>query len=527
MNKIYDVFLNYAKNNFKRNLSWLDRDIDSPTYGSFDRNYWHYKITDFNSDILQQGIYTLISLYKGHIPNNYDKSKIKELILSATTFVIKSFKKNNLFNEYYPNEDGYPPKAFTSNLLGDIFNEFPDFINLPDFKDVYKRININLSKLSEINASNQYAIGVSGLYKFLKIFPDLGNQININFHTDNLIKLQDIKEGWLNEYDGFDLGYLSVTLEALSEIYEISKNKRIKDSINLIIDFIYNVIDKKGQLPFTINSRNTEYLLPYGLVKNLSENHKSGTILNLLYENMDDVSHFIKGNDDRYHSHYIFASILKSLPLLKTKLNFKELELVKYAIFDNAGLMKKYIKNFDVTIFIGFLKGGIIRIHDHKNKKILVQNGYRAFKGNNILTNNFQSKDWKFDIKDDIIICEGYFVKTNFIISSPIKHILLRILSYLFGKKIIKYLKRKMIFNKVSKKHFFKRKISFDDGIVIEDTFEGFKGYQLKINPKQNLRHVASADIFSDEDFTEDIIKLNFNLIKENKFKIINQYKFN
>ena len=57
---------------------------------------------------------------------------------------------------------------------------------------------------------------------------------------------------------------------------------------------------------FTINSRNTEYFLPYGLVKNLNINNKCGPILNSLYNSMDTNNHFIKGNDDRYHSHYIF-----------------------------------------------------------------------------------------------------------------------------------------------------------------------------------------------------------------------------
>ena len=80
MNKTYDLFLKYANNNYKRNLTWLDRDPDSPTYGSFDRNFWHYKTSDFNSDILQQGIYTLIALYKKEIPNNYNKNKLKNLI---------------------------------------------------------------------------------------------------------------------------------------------------------------------------------------------------------------------------------------------------------------------------------------------------------------------------------------------------------------------------------------------------------------------------------------------------------------
>ena len=75
MNRLYSQFLKFSKKNFRRNLSWLDRDEDSPTFGSFDRNFWHYKTTDFNSDILQQGIYALIGLYKKDIPNNYKKKK--------------------------------------------------------------------------------------------------------------------------------------------------------------------------------------------------------------------------------------------------------------------------------------------------------------------------------------------------------------------------------------------------------------------------------------------------------------------
>jgi hypothetical protein len=262
-------------------------------------------------------------------------------------------------------------------------------------------------------------------------------------------------------------------------------------------------------------------------VKNLNTNNKSGPILNLLFNNMDTNSHFIKGNDDRYHSHYIFSSILKCLPHLKNKNSFAQLDFIENIKFENAGIIKKYFKKYDVTIYVGLKKGGIIRVHDHKNQKIFLQNGFRAMKGKTILTNNFQSKNWKFNINNEEIICEGYFIKTNFIISSPIKHFLLRLASFTLGKKIIKFLKRLMIFNKISKKHSYERKIKFKDNFIIEDIFVGFSGYKLKINPKQNLRYVASADIFSDEDFCEDIIELNPKLIQEDTFEIKNKFKFN
>ena len=80
---------------------------------------------------------------------------------------------------------------------------------------------------------------------------------------------------------------------------------------------------------------------------------------------MDTNNHFIKGNDDRYHSHYIFSSILKCLPYLKNINSFDKL-MAENVKFNNAGIVKKYVKDFDVTVYVGLKKGGIIRIHIKK-----------------------------------------------------------------------------------------------------------------------------------------------------------------
>src|SRR4029078_21578 len=37
-------------------LTLQDRNAHSPTYGCFDRNFWHYKIIDFPSGILQEAV---------------------------------------------------------------------------------------------------------------------------------------------------------------------------------------------------------------------------------------------------------------------------------------------------------------------------------------------------------------------------------------------------------------------------------------------------------------------------------------
>ena len=76
-----------------RILTQVCRDKFSPLYGSFDRNWWHYKIRDFSSLILQQGGYSLYCYYK-----NSDEFKnnnvILNLIKASAYFWNKQAKKD-------------------------------------------------------------------------------------------------------------------------------------------------------------------------------------------------------------------------------------------------------------------------------------------------------------------------------------------------------------------------------------------------------------------------------------------------
>ena len=73
-----------------RLLSQLDRDPDSPSFGSFDRNFWNYKIRDFSSIILQQGILYLDALYSYENLNNvfYKKEDVKNREIETINNVI-------------------------------------------------------------------------------------------------------------------------------------------------------------------------------------------------------------------------------------------------------------------------------------------------------------------------------------------------------------------------------------------------------------------------------------------------------
>ena len=59
MEDIRNVVAKQMEYAIPRMLAQLCRDPESPLYGSFDRNHWHYKIRDFSSMVLHQGVILL------------------------------------------------------------------------------------------------------------------------------------------------------------------------------------------------------------------------------------------------------------------------------------------------------------------------------------------------------------------------------------------------------------------------------------------------------------------------------------
>ena len=95
-----------------RILTHLCRDPHSDSYGCCDRNWWHYKIRDFPSIILQQGGYAILQAGKLDCFKDQADSFSHWAIASAQFWNARAIRYH-AFEEYYPWEQGYPPLAFS------------------------------------------------------------------------------------------------------------------------------------------------------------------------------------------------------------------------------------------------------------------------------------------------------------------------------------------------------------------------------------------------------------------------------
>ena len=85
--------------------------------------------------------------------------------------------------------------------------------------------------------------------------------------------------------------------------------------------YYIKVIDKNGKFPSTLNSRNTEYVVPYGLVRSAKYLNEANYLVNIIFKDFRKNDNIYNSYDDRYHSHYLFSSLVRSIPFLKNLKN--------------------------------------------------------------------------------------------------------------------------------------------------------------------------------------------------------------
>lgn len=502
-------FQTYVQAQVPRVLTQLDRDPDSPTFGCFDRNYWHYKIRDFPSAILQQGLFTLEAIRTSSVALEAPADVIEGWCVGAVNALARQVDRQGGVDEYYPFERSYPAAAFSlyaiCRVLGDWQTTAPDLLETVEMGPLQRLVN-HLAGRRETQAVNQQAAGLAGLalasqFEGLSVpEPTLGQLATRLFDSQH-------PEGWFNEYGGPDFGYLTVTLDALADYHEATGDRRALEASDRAIGFLTDLVGADGRLPTTLNSRNTDYGVPYGLVRAASRNPLATWLVETLFQSLAAPTHPTWATDDRYHAHYIFASVVRSLPYLEVMLPARAPALKPEMWLPGCGFWIFWSPDRSWTAYVGANKGGLVRIH-RLGQQPLVEAGWRIHQGQKLWTSNWWSADWQIHKDTQEINLRGQCQRANFYLPTPAKHGILRLLAWIFHDKLIPLLKQRMIFRAgAAQGSLFERRVQISDrAVVIQDRISAQPGALARPSPRQNLRHVASADSFSPEEWQPSLL---------------------
>ena len=275
-----DLFAREALAQIPKILTLLDRNPHSPTYGCFDRNFWHYKIIDFPSGMAQEFVFPLALIYDTDVPDNpyYHQPVIKDWVEAGIIYAARSAHKDGSCDDYFPFERASGAAAFS--LLACI--ESYIILNLKEILDL-KEKNLEDNKLDNQAILNFFIKRADWLAHHHESGQLTNHQALIVLCLEKLSKLLQTSrwdkakvqrlervlswqnsEGWFVEYEGCDPGYHTLSISCLAQIYQFNSDIRIKEALVKAVKLAAEFIHPDGSYGGEYTSRNTYNFFPYG-----------------------------------------------------------------------------------------------------------------------------------------------------------------------------------------------------------------------------------------------------------------------
>lgn len=496
-NKLAIYSLKYAP----KILSMLDKGEFAPTYGCFDRNYWHYKtVIDYPSSTYQQSVLFLAHLYASDLPGNtfYRKKELLQLCLAAIDYWVSIQNKDGSFNEWYPNEHSHVATAFTLYAVTESLLLIKDHISVDKLTSYFQPIlkaTSWLAKNPDCQVINHTAGALMATYNtyVLTGSDELLEYIDADI---NIMKEFQSQEGWFSEYNGADIGYTSVSIDFLAKYYNKSGDDRVFYMLEKAISFLALFIHPDGSVGGEYGIRNTKYLMPTGIHILARHFEEAKYVLDRFYYGLERKTQLGLDNfDDRYllfffAPNYIEAAVEYS-KLQPENLKFDASKYNQFShIFSQAGIIVK--KTSSYYFVCNFKKGGVIKLYSNDGKLLYSDSSYyvklqnKAVASSQHLTANLEyyidnSEENEIEIK-----FESPFIWVN--TSLPLTKFLIpfRLFNYTLGKLTFvmdyfnKNLKQFMIVKPKLAPLTVKRDISIKDNkLVIKDAIN--KKTKLKV----------------------------------------------
>jgi hypothetical protein len=504
-------------------LTNLDRDINSPTYGSFDRNYWHFKIRNFSSAVLQQAVLPLTLCYKNDFEGNiyYDNKLMRQWAIASLEYWSKIQNRDGSYDEYWKGEGSFPATAFSTFSATETYLLL--HLNNSHLISAMDHSIDFLSRRVETFSANQEVASIAAIYNMFLITNDK-KFFDITVNKLEKLKSMQTQDGFFSEHGGPDVGYSSVALEYLSILYEKTGRGDIKNMCNSLIDFLSYFIHPDGTSGGQYGSRNTEYFMLGGLESCLSFNQQCTAMLEALTSNIIRKQFINIGIDERYFLHYIGYSLARALLKYQHRTGVKDLPYKRNMkkLFKEANLYM--LSNASVYLIISLFKGGAYRLYID-GKLLLEDTGYRILNGRKIFLTEVGG-NFRYQIEQNIIIIAKNFYQKKYIAITPFRSFLLFLYSLLFGNLLWVFFRNNFINGAKKSNMLLRRKFLINnDNIIVEDEITNVPRAKLIKNPRESIKNIPSSKFFQIQELEDKAPTESYDIYKSLRLKTFIDFK--
>ena len=469
------VFMRSALAEIPKLLTLLDRNPHSPTYGCFDRNYWHYKIIDFPSGMSQEFVWPLALAFDTAADSNpyYQKPVIRDWVHAGMTFAAQRAHKDGSCDDYYPFEKASGAAAFS--LLA-----FAESYRILGFDD--SRLLLFFQNRTDWLADHLESGQLSNHQALITLCLELMGRL---LQTDrwNRQKRSRLKcvlawqnqEGWFQEYEGFDPGYHTLTILLLAWLHQLNpEDQRLNHALSIAVDLCLDFIHPDGTFGGEYGSRNTNNYFASGF-EMVSRWKPEALFLNEQYARALDQHRTPCYSDDHIIGHHLWDYFLTYRSFNPSR-EFSHTR--KGRVYLRQG--KLLVDRRDETeLYLALNKGGVFKLFK-KKQVVCADTGISLLVKKGSKTKNAVAHlvdDYDIDVADDCITIQGQLGWAKQQQMDSLKMIILRLVMYGFGRffpnLIRKLLQGLLITGKKRSGIRFQRQLTWQgDAWLCEDRIE-------------------------------------------------------
>ncbi|MDQ0322968.1 hypothetical protein QO002_005174 [Pararhizobium capsulatum DSM 1112] len=292
-------------------MTLLDRTAVSPTYGCFDRSYWHYRMLDFPCGMSQEFVLPLALVWSmQELPDNPYRGdpQIREWIEAGLRYAARAAHPDGSCDDYYPFERAAGAAAFSLFAI----LRAAEILDMPADTELDRFMILRSRWLAEHvesgRLSNHEALIVSCLESAHRRFPTEGFEAAMHQRLKRLLSWQHA-EGWFDEYGGADLGYLSLTIGLLADLDRRRPELSLRAPLAAAIGFLAHFVHPDGTVGGEYSSRSTLNFFPFGFeiaaAWSAEARAVSQEVMRPLIENRTPCY-----SDDRIIGHHLWAWLL-------------------------------------------------------------------------------------------------------------------------------------------------------------------------------------------------------------------------
>ncbi|HSB11010.1 MAG TPA: hypothetical protein VLM38_16095 [Blastocatellia bacterium] len=245
-------------------LTLLDRNPHSPTYGCFDRNYWHYRIIDFPSGMAQEFVLPLALAYELNIPGNpyHRQPAVKEWVEAGILFAARSAHSDGSCDDYFPYERAGGAAAFSLLACVDSYS----LLGLENEAALrfFKRRADWLARHHESGRLSNHQALIALCLELLARLLKTGEWDQARDDRIRRVLSWQSAEGWFQEYEGCDPGYHTLTLSCLARLYDLKPTEQLSAALTRAVSLAAEFVHPDGTFGGEYGSRNTYNFFPHG-----------------------------------------------------------------------------------------------------------------------------------------------------------------------------------------------------------------------------------------------------------------------